>query len=94
MGLRLKEISLTAEEPEQETVWKRPQERSLHKPLLYDPTVQVPVSGTGPLKSKRDCKRGRKRDHCIPYNSQGSHDAPGNHMQVISNSKHQVKLAI
>ncbi len=41
-------ISLTAEEPEQETIWKRPQERLLHKLILYDPTVQVPVSGIGP----------------------------------------------
>lgn len=47
-GLRLKVISPTAEEPEQETIWKRPQESSLHKLLLYDPTVQVPAGGTGP----------------------------------------------
>ncbi len=45
-------------------------------------------------ESKGDCERGRKRVHCIVYHSKGSQDAPGNHMQVISNSKHQVKLAI
>jgi len=34
--------------PEQETIWKRPQERLLHKLFLYYLTVQVPVNGTGP----------------------------------------------